>query len=101
MTLEGEQGERREPPGRVERTPRDQVFMSATGSGPPDEVMARMMRAQGPLSADAQLRQAISHIWQLLPPDRRNVALLEERVRRLVDRILAEAREDAAAFGFE
>lgn len=101
MTLEGEQQQAREPAGRVERTPGDQVFMSATGSGPPDEVMARMMRAQGPLAADTQLRQAISHVWQLLPADERSVDLLEERVRTLVERILAQAREDAAAFGFE
>jgi hypothetical protein len=98
MTTEGEQ---RQPPGRGERTASNQVFMSSTGSGPPDEVMARMLRAQGPLSADAQLRQAVSQIWQLLPAEGRTVDLLEERVRGLMDRILAEAREDAAAFGFE
>ena len=63
--------------------------------------MARMMRAQGPLAADSQLRQAISHVWQLLPAEDRSVDLLEERVRALVDRILAQAREDAASFGFD
>jgi hypothetical protein len=99
MTLEGEQSERG-PSQRFERTS-GEVFMSSTGGGPPDEVMARMMRAQGPLAADTQMRQAVSHVWQLLPADSRDVDLLETRVRGLVDRILAEVREDAAAFGFE
>ena len=35
----------------------------------------------------------------MLPKDQKNVDALEREVRRLVDRVIADLREDAAAFG--
>jgi hypothetical protein len=36
--------------------------------------------------------------WTLLPDDQRNFQALEHHMRRLIERILANNREDAAAF---
>ena len=70
-----------------------------SGGGDP-EAMAKMMRSmRGPQAVDQSLRQAVSMCWMLLPEDKRNVDAVEREVRRLVDRIVDDMREDAAAFG--
>jgi hypothetical protein len=65
----------------------------------PDAV-ANMMRAMhGPQGVDQSLRQAVSMCWMMLPEGQKTVDSVEREIRRLVDRILADLREDAKAFG--
>ena len=69
-----------------------------SGRGDP-EAMAKMMRSMhGPQAVDQSLRHAVSTCWMMLPEDKKNVDAVEREVRRIVDRIIADMREDAAAF---
>ena len=62
--------------------------------------VAKMMRSMhGPQAVDESLRRAVSMCWMMLPDDKKNVDAVEREIRRLVDRILADLREDAKAFG--
>ena len=64
------------------------------------EAMAKMMRSlHGPQAVDQSLRQAVSMCWMMLPDDKKNVDAVEREVRRLIDRIIADLREDAEVFG--
>lgn len=72
---------------------------SSVGGGDP-EAMAKMMRSMhGPQAVDQSLRQAVSMCWMMLPDEKKNVDGVEREVRRLIDRIIADMREDAEAFG--
>ena len=44
-------------------------------------------------------RNAVGICWMMLPDDQKNVDAVEREVRRLIDRILMDFREDATAFG--
>jgi hypothetical protein len=59
----------------------------------PEQVRAMM----GPGAVDAQLRQAVQFCWMLLPPAQRSLEAVEKEVRRLVDRMFKDMREDEAA----
>jgi hypothetical protein len=62
--------------------------------------VAKMMRSMhGPQAVDQSLRSAVGMCWMMLPDDKKNVDAVEREIRRLVDRILADLREDAKAFG--
>ncbi len=64
------------------------------------EAVTKMMRSMhGPLSVDNALRMAVNVCWMMLPDDKKTVDAVEREIRRLVDRILADFREDAQAFG--
>ncbi|MGO9107932.1 MAG: hypothetical protein ACLP9L_01755 [Thermoguttaceae bacterium] len=64
------------------------------------EAVTRMMRSMhGPQAVDQSLRMAVSMCWMMLPDDKKNVDAVEREIRRLVDRIIADLREDAKAFG--
>ncbi len=52
-----------------------------------------------PAQVDQFLRQAVSTCWMMLPKERRTVANVEVEVRRILDRVLRNLREDAEAFG--
>jgi hypothetical protein len=68
-------------------------------SDKPDEI-ARVMRSMhGPHAVDQSLRAAVSICWMMLPDDKKNADAVEREIRRLVDRVLADFREDAQAFG--
>ncbi|MGA2501922.1 MAG: hypothetical protein ABSH20_29625 [Tepidisphaeraceae bacterium] len=54
----------------------------------------------GPSGVDQQIRQAISTCWMMLPEDKKNPEALAEEIRRIVERALANLKEDATAFGF-
>lgn len=54
----------------------------------------------GPGQVDQMIRQAIQMCWMTLPKSRRNIDEIERQIRRVVDRALANLREDGAAFGF-
>jgi hypothetical protein len=54
-----------------------------------------------PAHVDQFLRQAVSTCWMMLPRERRTVANVEIEVRRILDRVLRDLREDAEAFGID
>ena len=74
----------------------------ATPGGGDDDAgkdpMAHMADMFGPGHVDQLVRQAVSSCWMALPKERRNVDEVERQVRRLVERALANLREDQAAF---
>ena len=70
-----------------------------SSGGDPDAMVKMMRSMHGPQAVDQSLRQAVSMCWMMLPEDKKNVDAVEREVRRLVDRIIADMREDAAAFG--
>ena len=59
----------------------------------------KMKSMFGPGQVDQSVRQAIQMCWMMLPDDARRVEELEKQFRRIVDRALADLREDAEAFG--
>ena len=61
--------------------------------------MEQMSEMFGPGHVDQVVRQAISSCWMALPKERRNVEEVDKEIRRLVDRALANLREDQSAFG--
>ena len=64
------------------------------------EAASKMMRSfHGPLAVDQALRSAVSVCWMMLPEDRKNPDALEREIRRLLDRVIANLREDTKAFG--
>ncbi len=65
----------------------------------PDKLRETMGAALGPQAIDHQIRQAISFCWAMLPKERRNIPAVEAEIRRIVDRALANLREDGRAFG--
>ena len=54
----------------------------------------------GPGGVDQQVRAAISTCWMMLPEDKRNPEAVAAEIRRIVERALANLKEDATAFGF-
>ena len=76
------------------------VSFSECSSGGDPDAMAKMMRSMhGPQAVDQSLRQAVSMCWMMLPDDKKSVDAVEHEVRRLVDRIVADLRENAEVFG--
>lgn len=75
--------------------------ITKAGDGDDDKAnpMEQMSEMFGPGHVDQVVRQAISSCWMALPKERRNVDEVEKEIRRLVDRALANLREDQAAFG--
>jgi hypothetical protein len=74
-------------------------FPDATGDENPDDDRKSMREFLGPQAVDNAVRQAISTCWMILPEGKRNVAAVEAEVRRVVERALANLRDDASAFG--
>lgn len=63
--------------------------------GNPMEQISQMF---GPGHVDQAIRGAIQACWMALPKERRNVDEVEKEIRRIVERALANLREDGAAF---
>lgn len=59
-----------------------------------------MRQMMGHLMVDNAIRQAIQHCWMVLPEEERTVDRVEQEIRRLVDRALADLKEDSAAFHY-
>jgi hypothetical protein len=68
------------------------------GEADPKNAMREMF---GPGGVNQQVRAAISTCWMMLPEDRRNPESVAAEVRRIVERALANVKEDATAFGFD
>ena len=58
-----------------------------------------MLAMMGPGQADTMVRHAVQHIWMLLPEEKKNLTELRAQIQRLVDRVIDDMKEDAAAFG--
>lgn len=65
----------------------------------PEEAREAMRNMLGPQALDQAIGQAISTCWMMLPEKKKSVAAVEVEIRRVVDRALANLREDASAFG--
>ena len=76
--------------------------MSAYEEFSPDdpEAQKRMREMFGPEQVDQAIRQAISTCWMLMPPDKKNPDAVAVEIRRIVERALANLKEDSDAFGF-
>lgn len=64
----------------------------------PKETMRNMF---GPGGVDQQIRHAITTCWMEMPSERRNAEAVAAEIRRIVERALANLKDDAKAFGFE
>lgn len=70
---------------------------ASADSSAPD---AKQMRAVlGPQAVSRGIEQAISMCWMLLPPERRTAENVATEIRRVVERALANLKEDERAFG--
>lgn len=65
------------------------------------EASEGMQAFLGPHVVDQAIRQALSMCWMVLPPERRNFETIETEIRRLVDRALANFKEDFQAFALQ
>ncbi|MCL5997161.1 MAG: hypothetical protein M1546_14060 [Chloroflexi bacterium] len=61
---------------------------------------AAMRNMMGPLGVDNALRSAVQQCWMILPEDERSPERVEQEILRIIQRVLKELKEDAAAFGF-
>ena len=73
----------------------------STSCGTPDpEDQGKAMRAMmGPHAVQQEIEQAISMCWMMLPKERQNPDGVAAEIRRIVERALANLKEDAEAFG--
>jgi D-aminopeptidase len=74
------------------------MTMFNPGTEPGDDSMSKPAELLGPHIVDAQIRQAISLCWMMLPEKKRNVSSLVAEIRRIVDRALKNVQEDAQSF---
>lgn len=74
--------------------------MAMFGSDDP-AALNKMRDMFGPGQLDQSIRQAINIGWMMLPADRKNIDELETQVRRIVDRVFKDLRDDANAFGLK
>jgi hypothetical protein len=56
-------------------------------------------RAFGPAAIDTCVRQAVATCWASLPDQKKTMECLEAEIHRIVDRALANFRDDREAFG--
>jgi hypothetical protein len=75
--------------------------MAETKVATTPEVAATIVRSlHGPQAVDQALRAAVGMCWVMLPDERRNADAVECEMRRLLDRVIANLREDAKAFAW-
>ena len=55
----------------------------------------------GPQAVDQGIKQAISMCWMMLPKEKKNPDAVAAEIRRIVERALADLKEDAQAFGID
>lgn len=71
----------------------------ASGDEDPIESAKAMRDVLGPHAVDQLIRQAIATCWMMFPDEKKNVASVEAEIRRVVDRAIANFKEDASTFG--
>lgn len=73
------------------------VFDSCSSDDP--ESRKKMRNMFGPQQIDQAIGQAISMCWMMMPEGRKNPDAVAAEIRRIVERALANMKEDADAFG--
>lgn len=70
------------------------------GDDPAEAAKARQMiqAMMGPQAVDEAVRRAIQMCWMMLPQGQKTMDTVEKEIRRLVDRALANMREDSEKF---
>ena len=58
-----------------------------------------LQAVMGPQAVDDAVRRAIQVCWMMLPQGQKTMDTVETEIRRLVDRALANMREDSKKFG--
>ncbi len=71
----------------------------ASGDEDPTESAKAMRDVLGPQAVDQLIRQAIATCWMMLPESNKCVASVEAEIRRVVDRAIANFKDDASTFG--
>ena len=74
-------------------------FHSSNEGEDPSKAMDAMREMMGPGHVDQMIRGAIQQCWMILPKDRRNADEVARQLQRILDRAIANLREDAEAFG--
>ena len=69
------------------------------GAGEADVDWGAFRQMMGPGHVDQLVRQAIMSCWMAMPKEKKSAGCLEAEMRRIVERALRDAREDAQAFG--
>jgi hypothetical protein len=73
-----------------------------TAGDPKNKKTANEMRAfMGPHAVDTAIRHAISTCWMMLPDSKKDMAALEAEIRRVFERAIDNAKQDAEAFGIK
>jgi hypothetical protein len=72
---------------------------SCGDSGDSKDWAETMREMHGPQGVDQAVRQAVSICWTMLPKEKRSVENVEKEIRRLVERVLRDFKEDNEAFG--
>jgi len=75
------------------------VFQKISDSGDPKDQRKAMRAMFGPQQVDQEIRQAISMCWMMMPDEKKNPDAVAAEIRRIVERALANLKEDAQAFG--
>ena len=65
-----------------------------------EEDVTFMRETFGPSGVDAMLREAVKICWAIMPTERRSAEEVAQEIRRLIERVLRDLKEDATAFGF-
>ena len=78
-----------------------ETIMAAFHSSDDPEAGKKMRNMFGPQQVDQEIRQAICVCWMMLPDDKKNPDAVAAEIRRIVERALANLKEDAAAFGID
>ena len=74
--------------------------VSSSCESPDPEDQRKAMRAMmGPHAVQQEIAQAISMCWMMLPSERKTPDAVAAEIRRIVERALANLKEDAEAFG--
>jgi hypothetical protein len=97
MGQERERSKGQEPEVILSQVPASDGFLAGGGR---DAIAAQMREMQGPFAADQQMRNALSTIWRMLPPERRDAASVGAEARELLDRCLRDLERDAQVYGF-
>lgn len=74
--------------------------MTFCSSDDPESVK-KMQAMFGPQQVDQEIRQAISVCWMMMPEDKKNPVAVAAEIQRIVDRAIANLKEDAVAFGID
>ena len=75
-------------------------ILGGSDSEPPDDDSMKQMRELlGPTAVDDAVSHAIRTCWMCLPTEKRTVEEVGRQLHRILDRSLANAKDDEGIFG--